>query len=178
MPDFADFSFWRLAAVSAHLNAGFARAADLKAGDVIDRNCRRGGLDRSRSGRGRAYERRSCRSGAALRNQAPRRRRWAVAAHRARPGGRSIWRAAMRRSACRFHSASRPPKQLRKVVVELAAEARAELGTPMCLRAQPRSLFAVEGRSHLLHCSAERGDVDWLMLKAGAPSWQRLDGSI
>jgi heme iron utilization protein len=33
--DFADFSFWRLAAVSAHLNAGFARAADLKAGDVI-----------------------------------------------------------------------------------------------------------------------------------------------
>ncbi len=33
--DFADFSFWRLAVVSAHLNAGFARAADLKAGDVM-----------------------------------------------------------------------------------------------------------------------------------------------
>src|SRR5271154_5306440 len=32
---FADFSFWKLAAVSAHLNAGFARAADLKASDVI-----------------------------------------------------------------------------------------------------------------------------------------------
>jgi putative heme iron utilization protein len=32
---FADFSFWRLAAVSAHLNAGFARAADLKAADLI-----------------------------------------------------------------------------------------------------------------------------------------------
>src|SRR5580693_7071651 len=32
---FADFSFWRLNAVSAHLNAGFARAADLKAADVI-----------------------------------------------------------------------------------------------------------------------------------------------
>lgn len=32
---FADFSFWRLAVVSAHLNAGFARAADLKASDVI-----------------------------------------------------------------------------------------------------------------------------------------------
>ena len=32
---FADFSFWRLAAVSAHLNGGFARAADLKAGDVL-----------------------------------------------------------------------------------------------------------------------------------------------
>jgi putative heme iron utilization protein len=32
---FADFSFWRLAAVSAHLNAGFARAADLSAADVI-----------------------------------------------------------------------------------------------------------------------------------------------
>lgn len=32
---FADFSFWRLNAVSAHLNGGFARAADLKAADVI-----------------------------------------------------------------------------------------------------------------------------------------------
>ncbi len=32
---FADFSFWRLKVVSAHLNAGFARAADLKAADVI-----------------------------------------------------------------------------------------------------------------------------------------------
>jgi putative heme iron utilization protein len=32
---FADFSFWHLAVVSAHLNAGFARAADLKAADVI-----------------------------------------------------------------------------------------------------------------------------------------------
>lgn len=32
---FADFSFWRLNAVSAHLNGGFARAADLKATDVM-----------------------------------------------------------------------------------------------------------------------------------------------
>ena len=32
---FADFSFWRLRAVSAHLNGGFARAADLKAADVM-----------------------------------------------------------------------------------------------------------------------------------------------
>jgi hypothetical protein len=32
---FADFSFWRLDVVSAHLNAGFARAADLKAADVM-----------------------------------------------------------------------------------------------------------------------------------------------
>jgi heme iron utilization protein len=32
---FGDFSFWRLAVVSAHLNAGFARAADLKAADLI-----------------------------------------------------------------------------------------------------------------------------------------------
>jgi heme iron utilization protein len=31
---FADFSFWRLHMVSAHLNGGFARAADLKAADV------------------------------------------------------------------------------------------------------------------------------------------------
>jgi heme iron utilization protein len=32
---FADFSFWRLRVVSAHLNGGFARAADLKAADVM-----------------------------------------------------------------------------------------------------------------------------------------------
>jgi len=32
---FADFSFWRLNAVSAHLNGGFARAADLKASEVL-----------------------------------------------------------------------------------------------------------------------------------------------
>jgi putative heme iron utilization protein len=31
---FGDFSFWRLDAVSAHLNGGFARAADLTAADV------------------------------------------------------------------------------------------------------------------------------------------------
>lgn len=33
--EFADFSFWRLSVVSAHLNAGFARAADLKATEVM-----------------------------------------------------------------------------------------------------------------------------------------------
>lgn len=32
---FADFSYWRLGVVSAHLNGGFARAADLKATDVL-----------------------------------------------------------------------------------------------------------------------------------------------
>jgi heme iron utilization protein len=32
---FADFSFWRLVVASAHLNAGFGRAADLKAADLI-----------------------------------------------------------------------------------------------------------------------------------------------
>lgn len=32
---FADFSFWRLDVISAHLNGGFARAADLKAPDVL-----------------------------------------------------------------------------------------------------------------------------------------------
>ncbi len=32
---FADFSFWRLDMVSAHLNGGFARAADLKAAEVL-----------------------------------------------------------------------------------------------------------------------------------------------
>jgi putative heme iron utilization protein len=33
--DFADFAFWRLSVASAHLNAGFARAADLTAADVM-----------------------------------------------------------------------------------------------------------------------------------------------
>ena len=32
---FADFSFWRMEVVSAHLNGGFARAADLTATDVL-----------------------------------------------------------------------------------------------------------------------------------------------
>jgi putative heme iron utilization protein len=32
---FGDFSFWKLEAVSAHLNGGFARAADLAATDVL-----------------------------------------------------------------------------------------------------------------------------------------------
>jgi len=32
---FADFAFWRMQVVSAHLNGGFARAADLTAADVL-----------------------------------------------------------------------------------------------------------------------------------------------
>jgi putative heme iron utilization protein len=32
---FSDFSLWRLQVVSAHLNGGFARAADLKASDIL-----------------------------------------------------------------------------------------------------------------------------------------------
>ena len=30
-----DFTYWRMSVVSAHLNGGFARAADLKAGDLL-----------------------------------------------------------------------------------------------------------------------------------------------
>ena len=33
--DFPDFAFWRMSVISAHLNGGFARAADLKAADVL-----------------------------------------------------------------------------------------------------------------------------------------------
>jgi putative heme iron utilization protein len=33
--DFGDFSFWRMNVASAHLNGGFARAADLRATDVL-----------------------------------------------------------------------------------------------------------------------------------------------
>src|SRR4029077_19215912 len=32
---FGDFSFWRMQVASAHLNGGFARAADLAAADVL-----------------------------------------------------------------------------------------------------------------------------------------------
>jgi heme oxygenase (biliverdin-IX-beta and delta-forming) len=32
---FGDFGFWRMGVVSAHLNGGFARAADLAAADVL-----------------------------------------------------------------------------------------------------------------------------------------------
>ncbi|MCF8477779.1 MAG: DUF2470 domain-containing protein [Pseudolabrys sp.] len=32
---FADFAFWRMTVVSAHLNGGFARAADLTAADIL-----------------------------------------------------------------------------------------------------------------------------------------------
>jgi hypothetical protein len=32
---FGDFAFWRLTAASAHLNGGFARAADLEAADIL-----------------------------------------------------------------------------------------------------------------------------------------------
>src|SRR5436305_6907439 len=32
---FGDFAFWRMTVASAHLNGGFARAADLTAGDVL-----------------------------------------------------------------------------------------------------------------------------------------------
>ncbi len=32
---FGDFAFWRMSVASAHLNGGFARAADLKAADVL-----------------------------------------------------------------------------------------------------------------------------------------------
>jgi len=33
--DFGDFAFWRMTVASAHLNGGFARAADLKAADLL-----------------------------------------------------------------------------------------------------------------------------------------------
>src|SRR4051812_3656719 len=33
--DFPDFAFWRMSVVSAHLNGGFARAADLKAAELL-----------------------------------------------------------------------------------------------------------------------------------------------
>src|SRR6185436_8392074 len=32
---FGDFAFWRMTVVSAHLDGGFARAADLRAADIM-----------------------------------------------------------------------------------------------------------------------------------------------
>ena len=77
---FGDFSFWRMTVASAHLNGGFARAADLKAAGCADRpfRCRR--TDRRRGRCGRAYERRSRRGDEALRDEAARTRRTAPGA--------------------------------------------------------------------------------------------------
>jgi heme iron utilization protein len=47
---FGDFSFWRLHSVSAHLNGGFARAADLQARDVIANVADAGGLIEAEAG--------------------------------------------------------------------------------------------------------------------------------
>jgi putative heme iron utilization protein len=42
--DFPDFAFWRMTVVSAHLNGGFARAADLTAADVLTDTTEAGSL--------------------------------------------------------------------------------------------------------------------------------------
>lgn len=42
--DFPDFAFWRMAVAAAHLNGGFARAADLRPGDVLTDLAGAGGL--------------------------------------------------------------------------------------------------------------------------------------
>ena len=70
---FADFAFWRMAVVSAHLNGGFARAADLTAAEVLTDVVGRRRAGRGRSGRHRAHERRPRRGLPALRHQIARR---------------------------------------------------------------------------------------------------------
>ena len=98
-----------------------------------DGHLRRGRIDRSRGGRGRAYECRSRRRGAALRHKTSWRRGRAVAAHRPRPGRpRPRLR---RRARCGLAFAERvtTAQQLRKVVVDLAANARSERGSATML---------------------------------------------
>ena len=63
---FADFAFWRLDVVSAHLNAGFARAADLKAADVMTDVAGAEDLIEAEAARDRAHECRSRRGRPAL----------------------------------------------------------------------------------------------------------------
>ena len=81
---FGDFSFWRLETVSAHLNGGFARAADLKAADVmIDLSGAEGLLEAEAS----AVAHMNDDHAEAVRLYATklaRRRRWRLAAHRPR----------------------------------------------------------------------------------------------
>ena len=66
----------------AHLNAGFARAADLKAADVMTDLAGAENLIESRGGRDRAHERGPCRRRAALRDQASWRGRRSLAPYR------------------------------------------------------------------------------------------------
>ena len=80
---FADFSFWQLEIISAHLNGGFGRAADLNSFRRSDRPYGRGRTCRGGSERHYAYEQRPCRSGTPVRHQAAWRRRRTMAADRA-----------------------------------------------------------------------------------------------
>ncbi|MFN3659554.1 MAG: HugZ family protein [Pseudolabrys sp.] len=48
--DFPDFGFWRLRVVSAHLNGGFARAADLAATELLTEVADAGGLIEAEEG--------------------------------------------------------------------------------------------------------------------------------
>ena len=81
---FADFSFWRLGVVSAHLNGGFARAADLKAADVLTDVSDAENLIGAEAS---AVEHMNADHAEAVRLYATKllgARRWRVAAHRAR----------------------------------------------------------------------------------------------
>ncbi len=67
---FGDFAFWRMSVISAHLNGGFARAADLAAREVLTDVADARRAHRSEAGRHRAYECRPRRGLPALRHQA------------------------------------------------------------------------------------------------------------
>ena len=122
---FADFSFWRMDVVSAHLNGGFARAADLDRGRCAHRSRRRAGAGRHRGRRHRAHERRSCRGTQALCHQIARRARRRLALRRPRSRRHRLAAGRHRIAACRFRSASPAPGPLRAVLKQLADEARA-----------------------------------------------------
>ena len=84
--DFADFSFWRMAVVSAHLNGGFARAADLTAADVLTDLAGAGRLARRGRERHRTHECRSRRGLPAVCDQIARRAGRRMALRRSRSG--------------------------------------------------------------------------------------------
>ena len=70
---FGDFAFWRMDVVSAHLNGGFARAADLSCCRRAHRYRRRRVIDRSGRGRHCPHECRPCRGLPTLCHQIARR---------------------------------------------------------------------------------------------------------
>ena len=143
---FADFSFWRLDAVSAHLNGGFARAADLKAADVMTDVSGAENLIEAEAG---AVAHMNADHADAVRLYATKLLGaedgpWRLTG--LDPDGLDLACGDAHAAAAVCRSASPLPQQLRKVVVDLAANARGDAqvnDASLCCTAAP------ERREHL-----------------------------